>query len=77
MTWLHSESVTSLIADPGVISLILAKSHTIVEIDHEIISTVILLLLMTQEGLLSDTKQKNVHKVLVNSLVKLAHEKGG
>ena len=33
----------SLIADPGVPSSILARSHTFVEIDHEIISTVILL----------------------------------
>ena len=33
----------SLTADPGVRSLILALSHTFVEIDHEIISTVILL----------------------------------
>ena len=36
----------SLTADPGVASSILARSHsyTFVEIDHEIISTVILLL---------------------------------
>ena len=33
----------SLIADPGVASLIPARSHTFVEIDHEIISMVILL----------------------------------
>ena len=32
-----------LIADPGVASLILILSHTFVEIDHKIISTVILL----------------------------------
>ena len=32
-----------LTADPGVASLIPAQSHTFVEIDHEIISTVILL----------------------------------
>ena len=32
-----------LTADPGVASLIPAHSHTFVEIDHEIISTVILL----------------------------------
>ena len=32
-----------LTADPGVVSLIPAQSHTFVEIDHEIISTVILL----------------------------------
>ena len=34
----------SLTADLGVASLIPARSHTFVEIDHEIISTVILLL---------------------------------
>ena len=33
----------SLPADPGVASSIPARSHTFVEIDHEIISTVILL----------------------------------
>ena len=33
-----------LTADPGVASSIPARSHTFVEIDHEIISTVILLL---------------------------------
>ena len=33
----------SLTADPGVTSLIPGPSHTFVEIDHEIISTVILL----------------------------------
>ena len=33
----------SVIADPGVASSILAQSHTFVEIDHEIISKVILL----------------------------------
>ena len=32
-----------LTADPGVASSILARSHTFLEIDHEIISTVILL----------------------------------
>ena len=32
-----------LTADPGVASSISAQSHTIVEMDHEIISTVILL----------------------------------
>ena len=34
----------SLTANPGVASLIPARSHTFVEIDHEIISTVLLLL---------------------------------
>ena len=34
---------TCLTADPGVVSLILARSHTFAEIDRKIISTVILL----------------------------------
>ena len=33
----------SLTTDPGIASLIPARSHTFVEIDHEVISTVILL----------------------------------
>ena len=36
------QSVKCLTADPGVESLIPARSHTLVEIDHEIISTIIL-----------------------------------
>ena len=51
-----------LTADPGVASLIPARYHTYVEIDHEIISTV---------------KRKYVHKLLVNRLLKPAHEKVG
>ena len=38
-----AQSVTCLTAIPGVPSSIPARSHTFVEIDHEIISTVILL----------------------------------
>ena len=38
-----AQSVVSRTADPGVASLNLARSDTSVEIDHEIISTVILL----------------------------------
>ena len=37
--------VRDLTADPGVMSSILAQSHTFVEFDHEIISMVILRLL--------------------------------
>ena len=37
------ETDVSLTADPGVESLIPARSHTFVEIDHEITFTVILL----------------------------------
>ena len=43
-----------LTADPGVASSIPVRSHTFVEIDHEIISTVILFI---QEGLLSVTSE--------------------
>ena len=52
-----AQSVMSLTADPGVASLIPAQSHTFMEIDHEIISAAILLLLI-QDGLLSDTSKK-------------------
>ena len=45
---------TCLTADPGVVISIRAQSHTFVEIDHEIISTAILLI---QEGLLSITSE--------------------
>ena len=37
------QSVTCLTADPGVASSIPVRSHTFVEIDHEMISTIILL----------------------------------
>ena len=47
------QSVTCVTADPGVASSIPARSHTFVEIDHKIISMVIHLLLLIQEGLLS------------------------
>ena len=49
--------VVSLSADAGVTSSMLALSHTFVEIDREIISMVILLLLLIQEGLLSVTSK--------------------
>ena len=49
--------VASQTADPGVVSLILAWSHTFVVIDHEIISMVILLLPQNQEGMLSVTSK--------------------
>ena len=66
-----------LTADPGVVSSILVRSHTFVEIDHEIISTVILLL-STQihsRRVVVSYKRKYVHKLLDNSLFKLAQEK--
>ena len=47
----EGQSVASPVVDPEAMSLILACSHTLVEFDHEIFSTVILLLLLIQEGL--------------------------
>ena len=64
----------SLTTDPGVASSIPARSHTFVEIDHELISTFILL--PSAESFKKGCyKQKYVHEVLVNCLFKLAQEK--
>ena len=66
----------SLTADPGVASSIPARSHTFVEIDHEIISTVILL--PSAESIMKGCCQlqaKVCDEVLVNCLFKLAQEK--
>ena len=49
-----AQSVASPTANPGVVSSLLARSHACVEIDHKIVSMVILLLPLFQEGLLSD-----------------------
>ena len=66
----------SLTADTGVASSIPARSHTFVEIDHEIISTVILPLpLNYYRRVVVSYKRKYVHEVLVNCLFKLAQEK--
>ena len=54
--------VASLVADPGVVSLISAWSHTFEEIDHELFSTVILLLSLIQEGLVSVTGESMCNK---------------
>ena len=64
-------------ADPGVTSLIRARSHTFTEIVHEIISTVILLPSADSRRVVVIYKQKYVHEVQyrVNCLVKLAQEK--
>ena len=66
--------VVSPTVDPGVTSSIRTLSHTFVEIDHEIISTAILLPADSGSVVVS-YKRKYVHKVLVNSSVKLAQEK--
>ena len=62
----------------GVASSIPARYHTFVEIDHEIISTVILLLpLIYSRRVVVSYKRKYVHKLLVNRLLKPAQEKCG
>ena len=68
-------SVTCLIADPGVASLIPARSHTFTEIGREMISTAIVLLSADLRRVVVSYKQKYVHEVLVNCLVKLTQEK--
>ena len=77
-----SQSVTCLATDacltaiPGVESSIPARSHTFVEIDHEIISTVILLPSADsfKKGVVS-YKRKYVHELLVIRLYNPAQEK--
>ena len=68
-----------LTAEPGFMSLIPARSHTFVEIDHEIISTAIFLPSADSRRVVVSYmyKEKYVHEVLVNHLVKPAQEKCG
>ena len=65
-----------LTADPGVASSIPAWSHTFVEIDHEIISTVILPLpLIYSRRVVVSYKREYVQELLINRLFKPAQEK--
>ena len=78
VTWLATDAC--LTADPGVASSIPVRSHTFVEIDHEMISTVILrsfssLPLIHSRTVVVSYKRKYVHKLLVNRLFKPAQEK--
>ena len=66
---------TCLTADPGVASSIPPWSHTFMEIDHEIISTAILLPSADSRRVVVSYKQKYMHKEQVNCLVKLTQEK--
>ena len=61
--------ITCLAADPGVASSIMARSHTFVAMDLEIISTTILLPSADLRRVVVSYKRKYVHKV------KLAQEK--
>ena len=65
-----------LTADPGVASSIPVRPHTFVEIDHEMISSVILLLpLIHSRRVVVSYKRKYVQELLVNRLFKPAQEK--
>ena len=65
-----------LTADPGVTSSILVRFYTLVEIDHEMISTVIFLLpLIHSRRVAVSYKRKYVQELLVNRLFKPAQEK--
>ena len=57
-------------ADPGVTSSIPARSHTCVEIDHEIISMAILLPSADLRRVVVSNKRKYVHEVLLNCLLR-------
>ena len=65
-----AHSVVSMTAYPGVTSSILVRSHTFVEIGHEIISTAILNPSADSRSVVFSYKHKYVHEVLVNCLVK-------
>ena len=68
-----------LTADPGVASSIPVRSHTFVENDHEIISTVILLSSadFIQEGLLSVTSESMCTNYWLTACSSLPREKCG
>ena len=66
------QSVACLTALPGVAS---SRSHTFVEIDHEIISMAILFPFTDSRRVVVSYTRKYVHEVLVSCLVKLAQEK--
>ena len=67
-----------LTADPGVPSLIPALYYTVLEIDHEKISTGFLLLsaeLIIQEGLLSVTSESMCTKYMLTTCLSLPRKK--
>ena len=58
-----------LTADPGIMSLIPARSNSFMEIDNEILPSA------DSRRVVVSYKRKYVHEVLVNCLVKLVQEK--
>ena len=72
----HRIGIKTINVDPELMSLkIPVGSHTFAKIDHEIISTSILLPSADSRGAVVNYKRKYVHKVLVNRLAKLGQEK--
>ena len=72
-----ARSVTCLTADPGVAGLIPAPSNTFMEIDHEIISTVILLPSADSRGMLSVASESMCMKYWLNACSSLPRKKCG
>ena len=72
-------SESRLVSDcnPGVASLILAQSHTLVENDHEMISTANFLPSADLKRVVVNYKRKYVHEVLVNAWSSLPRKKCG
>ena len=68
---------TCLTADPEIVSSIPARSHTFLEIDHEIVSMVIILPSADSRRVDVSHMQKCVPRVLFNWLVKLAQANCG
>ena len=68
-----AQPVSCWTADSGIAGLISAGSHTFVEIDHEIISTV----LPFADSRRVVVRYKSMHEVLNNGLVKLAQKMCG
>ena len=64
-----------LTAVQGVASSILVRFQTMVEVDHEIIYSVIFLLQLIQKKVVVSYMRTYVHKGVVNRLVKLAQGK--
>ena len=72
-----AQSVVSLTADPGVASWIRALYRTYFhgDNDHDLISTVILLLPLDSRKVAVSYKRMYVHEILVTRIFKLAQEK--
>ena len=71
-----AQSVASPTADPGVTSLISAWSHTLAEIEPEIISTVIFRLPLIQDGL-SVSSESMCTEYWLTTLSSLSRKKFG